>query len=257
MPRSPSAKRRCPHPSSRSPIPNPQTENRPDEKSRPHFSSARGDAPAQYGARFGRYHHRLGGDAPRRIQGPQELSRDGASQGAAPPLPQPPGHTYQTLRLVRVDGPACHLFLGFASLTDKVRSKNAHWKLADIRPRHWDAVTRMAGLGEAAPLLHEIAGAVCSAEGDRGGGKRHPPGVPGRGTRPHFRGTTRRNCGTEGVAVEGTALAAPTPFRCNGSEFERQEEISKTSSHLDRPGQCGGIRVTADYRVGPTGSDFS
>jgi serine/threonine-protein kinase HipA len=38
-----------------------------------------------------------------------------------------------------------------------VRSKNAHWKLKDIKPRHWDAVTHMAGLGDTAPLLHEIA----------------------------------------------------------------------------------------------------
>lgn len=44
-----------------------------------------------------------------------------------------------------------------ARLAMAVRSKNAHWKLKDIKPRHWDAVTRMAGLGAAAPLLHEIA----------------------------------------------------------------------------------------------------
>lgn len=44
-----------------------------------------------------------------------------------------------------------------ARLAMAVRSKNAHWKLKDIKPRHWDAVTRMAGLGEAAPLLQEIA----------------------------------------------------------------------------------------------------
>ena len=43
-----------------------------------------------------------------------------------------------------------------AELAMAVRSKNARWKLKDIRPRHWDAVTKMAGLGEAAPLLHEI-----------------------------------------------------------------------------------------------------
>lgn len=44
-----------------------------------------------------------------------------------------------------------------AKLAMAVRSKNAHWKLNDIKPRHWDAVARMAGLGDAAPLLHEIA----------------------------------------------------------------------------------------------------
>ncbi|MSU48005.1 MAG: type II toxin-antitoxin system HipA family toxin [Opitutus sp.] len=37
-----------------------------------------------------------------------------------------------------------------------VRGKNAHWKLSEIKARHWDAVTRVAGLGSAAPLLAEI-----------------------------------------------------------------------------------------------------
>ena len=37
-----------------------------------------------------------------------------------------------------------------------VRSKNAHWKLEEIQPQHWDAVTRFAGLGDATSLLHEI-----------------------------------------------------------------------------------------------------
>lgn len=50
-----------------------------------------------------------------------------------------------------------------AKLAMAVRSRNAHWKLKDIRPRHWDAVTKMAGLGEAAPLLHEIATAADGA----------------------------------------------------------------------------------------------
>jgi serine/threonine-protein kinase HipA len=50
-----------------------------------------------------------------------------------------------------------------AKLAMAVRSKNAHWKLKDIHARHWDAVTRMAGLGEAAPLLHEIASAAPKA----------------------------------------------------------------------------------------------
>jgi len=44
-----------------------------------------------------------------------------------------------------------------ARLAMAVRSQNPHWKLKEIRPRHWDAVTKMAGMGEAAPLLHEIA----------------------------------------------------------------------------------------------------
>jgi len=38
-----------------------------------------------------------------------------------------------------------------------VRSKSAHWKLCEIKAQHWDAVTRAAGLGNAGPLLQEIA----------------------------------------------------------------------------------------------------
>ena len=63
-----------------------------------------------------------------------------------------------------------------AKLAMAVRSKNTHWKLRDIRPRHWDAVTRMAGLGAATPFLHEIASgapkALTVAEG------RIPRGFP-------------------------------------------------------------------------------
>jgi serine/threonine-protein kinase HipA len=44
-----------------------------------------------------------------------------------------------------------------AKLAMAVRSQNAHWKLSEIQPRHWDAVTRSAGLGSAVPLLEEIA----------------------------------------------------------------------------------------------------
>ena len=37
-----------------------------------------------------------------------------------------------------------------------VRGRNAHWKINDIRPRHWDAVARLAGLGDAAALVAEV-----------------------------------------------------------------------------------------------------
>ncbi len=37
-----------------------------------------------------------------------------------------------------------------------VRSQNAHWKLQDIRARHWDAVARVAGFGDAANLIAEV-----------------------------------------------------------------------------------------------------
>ena len=42
-------------------------------------------------------------------------------------------------------------------LAMSVRSENPHWKLKEIRARHWNSVTRAAGLGSAAPLLEEIA----------------------------------------------------------------------------------------------------
>jgi len=37
-----------------------------------------------------------------------------------------------------------------------VRSKNAHWKLKEILPRHWKAVAREAGLVDAAGLIDEV-----------------------------------------------------------------------------------------------------
>ena len=43
-----------------------------------------------------------------------------------------------------------------AKLAMAVRGKNAHWKLSEIKVRHWDAVTRAAGLVAAMPLLQEI-----------------------------------------------------------------------------------------------------
>jgi serine/threonine-protein kinase HipA len=38
-----------------------------------------------------------------------------------------------------------------------VRSESAHWKLAEIRPRTWDATARVAGFGDAQELLHEVS----------------------------------------------------------------------------------------------------
>jgi len=43
-----------------------------------------------------------------------------------------------------------------AKLAMAVRSRNVHWKLKDILPRQWDAVTRVAGLGEASGLITEV-----------------------------------------------------------------------------------------------------
>ncbi len=43
-----------------------------------------------------------------------------------------------------------------ARLAMAVRTKNAHWKLNEIKARHWDVVARAAGLGSATSLLREI-----------------------------------------------------------------------------------------------------
>lgn len=43
-----------------------------------------------------------------------------------------------------------------ARLAMAVRSKNAHWKLLEIQPRHWDSVAREAGLGDAKELMEEL-----------------------------------------------------------------------------------------------------
>lgn len=48
------------------------------------------------------------------------------------------------------------LALQKAKLSMCVRSKNAHWKLAEIKPRHWDAVAALAGLGTADRYLEDI-----------------------------------------------------------------------------------------------------
>jgi serine/threonine-protein kinase HipA len=37
-----------------------------------------------------------------------------------------------------------------------VRSKSAHWKLAEIRPRSWDAVAKLAGFGDAEAIIREV-----------------------------------------------------------------------------------------------------
>ena len=50
-----------------------------------------------------------------------------------------------------------------ASLAMAVRATNAHWKLKDIRPRHWSAVAKQAGLGDADALIHEVLTLVSPA----------------------------------------------------------------------------------------------
>ena len=56
-----------------------------------------------------------------------------------------------------------------ASLAMAVRSRNAHWKLKEILPRHWDAVARAAGLsaGEIiAELISETPKAISAANAE-------------------------------------------------------------------------------------------
>lgn len=43
-----------------------------------------------------------------------------------------------------------------ARLAMAIRSRNVHWKLQDILPRHWDVVARAAGVGDAGALCGEI-----------------------------------------------------------------------------------------------------
>lgn len=49
-----------------------------------------------------------------------------------------------------------HLAWQKAELAMAVRSKNAHWKLKDIRPRHWEGMARAAGLQDAEGLIDEV-----------------------------------------------------------------------------------------------------
>lgn len=49
-----------------------------------------------------------------------------------------------------------HLARQKARLAMAVRGRNAHWKLGEILPRHWDAVAKLAGLGDAQALRSEL-----------------------------------------------------------------------------------------------------
>lgn len=57
-----------------------------------------------------------------------------------------------------------------------VRSKSAHWKLAEIRPRTWDATTRAAGFGDARELLHEVS--LAAPKAVEATGRELPAGFP-------------------------------------------------------------------------------
>lgn len=65
-----------------------------------------------------------------------------------------------------------------AKLAMAVQSKNVHWKLREIKPRHWSSVTQLAGMGDAGQLTAELIAktdAVIAAVG-----KEIPPGFPVR-----------------------------------------------------------------------------
>jgi serine/threonine-protein kinase HipA len=51
-----------------------------------------------------------------------------------------------------------HLKLAMA-----VQSKNPHWKLTEVRARHWLAVAKAAGLGGNTSITHDIAAQIPNA----------------------------------------------------------------------------------------------
>ncbi len=71
---------------------------------------------------------------------------------------------YDVLSAWPIIGPgANHIAWRKARLAMAVRSKNAHWKLSEIKAPHWEAVSFAAGLGSADSLLHEISSQVPQA----------------------------------------------------------------------------------------------
>lgn len=55
-----------------------------------------------------------------------------------------------------------HISWHKAKLAMAIRGRNAHWKLADIQPRHWDVIAKLAGLGDAQALRAQLIDAVPS-----------------------------------------------------------------------------------------------
>lgn len=78
-----------------------------------------------------------------------------------------------------------------AKLAMAVRSKNAHWKLADIKRRHWEHIGRTGGLGGDVTWIEQIADTTPAViEQVRG---RLPPGFPGAVADAIFTGMTRQS----------------------------------------------------------------
>jgi serine/threonine-protein kinase HipA len=73
-----------------------------------------------------------------------------------------------------------------AALAMAVRSKNVHWKLKDIQPRHWKGVAREAGLRDADGLIDEVIAQVPAALKKTGDAL--PRGFPGRISEKIFAG---------------------------------------------------------------------
>jgi serine/threonine-protein kinase HipA len=73
-----------------------------------------------------------------------------------------------------------------ARLAMAVRNKNVHWRLAEILPRHWDAVARQAGLGDAVALREEILAELPSVV--KGVSALLPKAFPGRVAEAVFKG---------------------------------------------------------------------
>jgi len=78
-----------------------------------------------------------------------------------------------------------------AELAMAVRSKNAHWKLKDIQPRHWQRVARTAGLRDAGELIDEVIAQVPIAL--KKAGDALPKGFPGRISEKIFSGIEQQS----------------------------------------------------------------
>jgi serine/threonine-protein kinase HipA len=83
-----------------------------------------------------------------------------------------------------------HLAWQKTELAMAVRSKNAHWKLKDIQPRHWAGVAREAGLNDADALIAEVLAQVPTVLAQVG--KALPKGFPGKVSEKIFAGIDRQ-----------------------------------------------------------------
>lgn len=73
-----------------------------------------------------------------------------------------------------------------ARLAMAIRSKNPHWKLREIKPRHWSTVTQLAGIGDADELIAELVASTAAVI--KSVAKELPPRFPARVCEPIFKG---------------------------------------------------------------------